>query len=182
MQISENKSPSWVLLAGPLGSIDQVDQRRLSLLPSTGLKTTVWVDEQQRVGEELEHGTQTLLDLLTSWNARRVDIVNTRTDLVSISIVLEGLEQLHVALRRLDGDDIGIQTLDGWEDIIEVGVAEVRVGLGGIGDASGGETEGVDGPGEVVIPIRTTERKLKGGNRQFVVICKTDAIHVHPHG
>ena len=82
-----------------------------------------------------------------------MDVVNTRTNLVSISVVLEGLEQLHVALRCLDRDDIGIQTLDGWEDIVEVGVAEVRVGLGGIGDASGGETEGVNGPGEVVIPI-----------------------------
>jgi len=150
-------------LAGPLGSVDQVGQRRLSLLPSTGLKTTVWVDEQQRVGEELEHVTQTLLDLLASGDTRRVDIVNTRTNLVSVSIVLEGLEQLHVALGRLDGDDIGIQTLDGWEDIIEVGVTEVRVGLGGIGDAGGGETERVNGPSEVVIPIRATERKLKRG-------------------
>ena len=90
-----------------------------------------------------------------------MDIVNTRTDLVSISVVLESLEQLHVALRRLDRDDIGIQTLDRWEDIIEVGVAEVGVGLGSIGNASSGETEGVDGPGEVVIPINTTKGELK---------------------
>jgi len=90
-----------------------------------------------------------------------VNIVNTRTDLVSVSVVLEGLEQLHVALGRLDRDDIGIQTLDGWEDIIKVRVAEVGVGLCGISDTSSGETEGINGPGEVVIPIRTTKRKLK---------------------
>ena len=89
-----------------------------------------------------------------------MNVVNTRTNLVSVSVVLEGLEQLHVALRRLDRDHIGIQTLDGWEDIIEVGVAEVGVGLGGIGDASSGKTEGVNGPGEVAIPISTTEREL----------------------
>ena len=99
---------SRILLASPLGSVHQIDQRSLGLLPSAGLKTTVWVNEQQRVGEELQHGAQTLLDLLTSGDTRRVDIVNTRTNLVGISVVLEGLEQLHVALRRLDGDDIGI--------------------------------------------------------------------------
>jgi len=174
---------SRILLASPLGSVDQVDQRSLGLLPSTGLKTTVWVNEQQRVGEELQHGTQTLLNLLTSGDTRRVDIVNTRTNLVGISVVLEGLEQLHVALGRLDRDDIGIQTLDRWEDIIEVGVAEVGVGLGGIGDTSGGETEGVYGPSEVVIPIGTTERKLNETNgRQLIVTGKTDAVHVHLHG
>ena len=70
-----------------------------------------------------------------------MDVVNTGTNLVSISVVLEGLEQLHVALGRLDRDDIGIQTLDGREDIVEVGVAEVRVGLSGISDTSSGETE-----------------------------------------
>ena len=90
-----------------------------------------------------------------------MDIVDTRADLVSISVVLEGLEQLHVALRRLNGNDIGVQTLDGWEDIIEVGVAEVGVGLGCVGNTSSGETEGVNGPGEVVIPISATKRELK---------------------
>jgi hypothetical protein len=131
----------------------------------------------------LQHGTQTLLDLLASGDARRVDIVNTGADLVSISVVLEGLEQLHVALGRLDRDDIGIQTLDGWENIIEVGVAEVGVGLRGIGDTSGGETEGVNGPSEVAIPIGTTKRKLSEMNdRQLIVTGKTDAVHVHLHG
>ena len=90
-----------------------------------------------------------------------MDVVNTGSNLVSISVVLEGLEQLHITLRCLDRDDIGIQTLDGWEDIIEVRVAEVGVGLGSIGDASGGEAEGVNGPGEVVFPISTSERKLQ---------------------
>ena len=162
--LESESTPLRVLLTSPLGRVDQVDQRCLSLLPSTGLKTAIWVDEQQRVGEELEHGTQTLLDLLASRDTRRVDIVNTRTDLVRISVVLEGLEQLHVALGRLDRDDIGIQALDRREDIIEIGVTEVRVGLGGIGNASSGETEGINGPGEIVIPISTTKRKLETNN------------------
>ena len=171
------------MLASPLGSVDQIDQRRLGLLPSTGLETAVWVNEQQRVGEELQHGSQTLLDLITSGDTRRVDIVNTRANLVGISIVLEGLEQLHVTLGRLDRDDVSIQALDGWEDIIKVGVAEVRVGLGGIGDTSGGETEGINGPSEVLVPIGTTKRKLNETNdRQLIVTGKTDPVHVHLRG
>ena len=112
-----------------------------------------------------------------------MDIVNTRTNLVGVSVMLEGLEQLHVALGRLDRDDIGIQTLDGREDIIKVGVAEVGVGLGGIGDTSGGETEGVNSPSEVPFPIGTTKRKLdETDDRQLIVIDKTDTVHVHLHG
>ena len=89
-----------------------------------------------------------------------MDVVNTWANLVGISVVLERLEQLHVALGRLDRDNISIQTLDRWEDVVKVGVAEVRVGLGGVCNASGGETEGVDGPGEVAVPIDTTKREL----------------------
>lgn len=67
-----------------------------------------------------------------------MDIVNARANLVRVSIVLEGVEEFHVALRRFDRDDISIKTLDGWEDIVEVGVTEVRVGLESVGDPSGG--------------------------------------------
>ena len=112
-----------------------------------------------------------------------MDIVNTRTNLVGVSVMLEGLKQLHVALGCLDRDDVGIQTLDGREDIIKVGVAEVGVGLGGIGDTGGGETERVNSPSEVSIPIGTTKRKLnKTYGCQLIVIDKTDTVHVHLHG
>ena len=59
----------------------------------------------------------------------------------------------------------------------------MRVSLGGIGNASNGETEGVNGPGEVAIPIGTTKRKLKEtSNHQLTVTDKADAIHVHLRG
>ena len=45
----------------------------------------------------------------------------------------------------------------------------MRVGLGGIGNTGSGEAEGINGPGEVTIPISTTERELKQVNgRQFI--------------
>jgi hypothetical protein len=89
-----------------------------------------------------------------------MDIIDTRADLVGVAVLLEGVEELHVALRCLDGDYISIKTLDGGEDVVEVRVAEVRVGLELISDAGGGELEGVDSPFEVVIPICTTKRQL----------------------
>ena len=42
---------------------------------------------------------------------------------------------------------IGVQTLDGWENVIGVGIAEVRVGLGRVRNTSGREMEGINGPG-----------------------------------
>jgi hypothetical protein len=37
----------------------------------------------------------------------------------------------------------------------------VRVGLSGIAHTSGRELEGIDSPLQVLIPVRTTERKLR---------------------
>ena len=87
-----------------------------------------------------------------------MDVIYARTDLVRVTVVLEGVEQLHVALGSLDGDDIGVKTLNGGEDIVEVRVAEMRVGLELVGDASSGQLERVNSPFEVGIPIRATER------------------------
>jgi hypothetical protein len=111
---------SSVVLAGPLGTIDKVDERGFSLLPATSLKTAIWVDEEERAREDVEHRLETILDFLTSRDTRRVDIIDTRANLVGVSIMFEGIEELHVSLGSLDGDDISIKTLDGGEDVVEV--------------------------------------------------------------
>jgi len=90
-----------------------------------------------------------------------VDVIDTRADLVRVAVLFEGVQELHVALGCFDGDDISVETLDGWEDVIEVGVAEVRVGLESIRDAGSGELERVNGPCEVTTPINATKRKLQ---------------------
>lgn len=114
-----------VVLAGPLGAINKVSEGSLGLLPATSLETTVRVNEEKRLGEDFEHGLESVLDLLSSGNTRRMDVVDTGANLVRVTIVFEGVEKLHVGLRGLDGDDVGIKTLDGGEDVIEVGIAEV---------------------------------------------------------
>jgi hypothetical protein len=90
-----------------------------------------------------------------------VNVINTGADLVRVAVLFEGVQELHVTLGRLNGDDISVEALDGREDVIEVGVAEVRVSLESIRDASSGEFEGVDGPFEVAVPIYATKRKLQ---------------------
>jgi hypothetical protein len=110
-----------------------------------------------------------------------VDIIDARTDLVTVAVVTEGAEQLHVALGCLNGYDVGIEALDGREDVVEVGVAEMAVGLQCIRDASGGELERIDRPSQVGIPISATKRKLLSNS---VRSRKTDLIslpYLHLH-
>jgi hypothetical protein len=81
---------------------------------------TNWVDEEEGVREDVEHGLETILDFLASRDTRRVDVINTRANLVGVPVMLEGGEELHVGLGSFDGDDVSIQTLDRGEDVIEV--------------------------------------------------------------
>jgi len=96
---------------------------------------------------------------LVAWNSGRVDVIDTRANLVGITKLLESREEFHVTFRGLDGNDIGIETLDGGEDVIEVGIAEVRVRLEFIGNSSCGKLERVDCPLQVSVPVRATKGK-----------------------
>lgn len=144
-------------LSGPSGGGDEVSERLLGLLPSSGLETTVWVDDEQVGGEDLGHGGNSVLDLLLSWNSGRVDVVNTWADLVRVAVRLEDVEQLEVGLGSLDRDDVGVQSLDRGEDVSKVRVAEVRVDLDVVLDTRRRESERVDGPGQVVVPVSLSE-------------------------
>lgn len=139
---------------------------------SDGLKAQIHfnyrVDEHQVVGYDGKGGLETGNDLLFAGNTRRMDVVDTRANLVGVAVLPEGMEELHVALRELNRDDIGVETLDGGEDVTKVGVAEVRVGLSGIGHTSCGQLEGVHSPLQVLVPVRTTKRKLRGDDQQQV--------------
>ena len=150
-----------VLLASPAGGSDEVLERSLRLLPPTGLQAAIGVDEQQLGLDKRQELGNAVLDLLLARDTGRMDVIDTRPDLVGVAKLLEGGEQLEVRLGGLDRDDVGIKTLNGGEDVVEVGVTEVRVGLGRVGDTGSGELEGVHSPGEVVIPVDTTERKLR---------------------
>ena len=122
---------------------------------------TYGADEQKRVGEDIKHGLETILDFLFAWNTGRVNVINTRADLVGVSITFEGVEEFHVTLGGLDGNDISIKMLDEREDVIKVKVAEVRLSLKLVGDTSGGKLKRIDSPFKIGIPIRAAKRQLR---------------------
>lgn len=114
---------------------------------------TYRVDKEQRVGKNVEHGLESVLDLLVTGDTGGVDVIDTRPNLVGVSVGLESVEEFHITLRGLNGDNISVETLDRGEDVIKVRVAEVRVGLELVSDASSRQLERVDGPLEVGIPV-----------------------------
>jgi hypothetical protein len=119
-----------VLLTEELGGVDQVGEGGLGLLPLTGLETTVRVDPKLLRLEVLEHLLNTVLDLLLGGNTGRVNVVDTRADVAGVSLVNEDLEELSVRLAVLNGEDVGIESRDGVEEVLELRVTEVRVDLG----------------------------------------------------
>lgn len=136
-----------------LGGVDHVYKGLLGLLPLTGLKAAVRVDPELLRLEELKHLLDTVTDLLLTGNTRGVDVVNTRSNVSGISGVNEDAEQLGIRLAVLNGQDVGIESGNGVEEVLELGVAEVRVDLSGILNASGGQLEGVDSPLEVSVTL-----------------------------
>lgn len=142
----------------PFGGLNEIDEGGLSLLPGTGLQAAIRVDEEMIVWKNLEHSCQTVLDLLLARNTRGVDVVNAGTNLVGIAIMLEGIQKLHVTLRGLDRNDISIQALDGWENIVKVGVTEMRMGLELVGNTGGSQFEGINSPFEICIPVASAKR------------------------
>lgn len=70
-----------------------------------------------------------------------------------VGLVNEDLEELGVGLGVLNGQDISVQSADGVEEVLELGVAEVGVDLGGILNTGGRELEAVDSPLQVGIAL-----------------------------
>lgn len=142
-----------VLLAEVLGSVDHVDQRSLGLLPLTGLETAVRVNPELLRTEVLEHLLDTVLDLLLRGDTRRVDVVDTRADVTGVGLIDENLEKLGIRLAVLDGKDVGIQSSNGVEEVLELRVAEVGVDLSAIVHTSSGQAEGLDSPLKVLLTL-----------------------------
>lgn len=151
-----------VLLTEELGSADHVAKRGLSLRPLAGLETTVRVNPELLWLEVLEHFLDAVLDLLLAWNTRAVDVVNTWANVAWVGLVDEHFQELGVRLAVLDREDIGIESGNGMEEVLELRVAEVRVDLRGVLNTSSGQLEAVDGPAEVLLTLgaRTKRQTL----------------------
>ncbi len=103
-----------------------------------------------------------------------MDVVDPRADIVGIVEGAEGFEQLHLRARGLDGDDIGIHRRDGLDDVVELAVAHVRVDLRLVAHAAGTQTERLDRPVQIVLPLRATQRQALA-ERRLVDLDDADA-------
>lgn len=83
-----------------------------------------------------------------------------------IGLVNEDLEELGIGLGVLDGQNVRVQSADGVEEVLELGVAEVGVDLGRVLDTSSRELEAVDSPLQVGITLLSRAKRkslTKGG-------------------
>lgn len=88
-----------------------------------------------------------------------MDVIDTRSDMARVSLLDEDLEQLGVRLAVLNAENIGIQSGNGVEEVLELRVAEVRVDLSTIGDTAGSQTESTHGPGKVVLTLLASTQR-----------------------
>ena len=79
-----------------------------------------------------------------------MDVPHAGADAVVEAGLGELGDDLHLGASRLDGRHVGVQALDGVDDLAELGVAQVRVDLGVRAHRGGGQAEGSHGPVQVV--------------------------------
>lgn len=125
---------------------------------------------------ELEHLGDALLELSLVGNTRGVDIVDTGANVAGVLLVNEDLEELGIGLGVLDGEDIGIQSSNGMEKVLELRVAEVRVDLRGVLNTSSGELEAVDSPLEVGVTFRALAERETLTEGRLIDLDDEDAV------
>lgn len=98
--------------------------------------------------------------------------------MAGVGLVNEDLEELGVGLGVLNREDISIQSGNGMEEVLELGVAEVRMDLSGVLNTSGGELEAVDSPLQVgVTLLARTKRQTLTESR---LVDLTTTLLAHP--
>src|SRR5262249_41629662 len=123
------------------------------LFPGTGLEAAIRIDPELSVGQPLPREFEQFDYLADLGYPRRMDVVNTGADLVRIPVVPESIEQLHLRTRRLDRDHIGIHRADRVDNVVDLGVAHMRVDLRLVTHAGGADAEAIDGPIEIGLPL-----------------------------
>src|SRR5690606_33872746 len=104
-------------------------------------------------GDGLEAGAQEFRGLVGARDARGVDVPDAGSGLARVAVGGEFVGDLHTGAGRLQADDVGVEVVDGLDDVAELGVAHVGVDLGVRADAGRGEPEGFGGPVQVFGPV-----------------------------
>src|SRR6267378_731854 len=147
---------------------------RQRLVPAAGLEPAVGVDPDLRAIQHARHAFQRAGDFRHGRHAWRVNVVDARTDLVGILVVLEPLEQLRAGAGALDRDHIRVHALDDPQDVIELAVAHVGVNLGPVPHSRRRQPERVHRPLLVGRPIGPAQGQAFA-QRRFVDLDHADA-------
>lgn len=129
---------------------DHVDECGDGFVPATSLETTVGVGPESFDRDDLGHGSEAGEELGGGGDAGRVNIVETGSDGQGVADGSEGREEVEIAARALDGEDISVEVSNVLENVLELGVAHVGVDLAGRLDPSSREAEAFDDRAEVV--------------------------------
>src|SRR5665647_2935049 len=96
---------------------------------AAGLQTAVGVDPELACGDRRERRVQEPGDFGDAWHARRVDVVDARSDAVVEAACPNVCDDVHPRSGGLDTCDVGIQVADRIDDDAELRVAQVCVCL-----------------------------------------------------
>lgn len=78
---------------------------------------------------------------LSTSNVGAVNVVHTRTNFIRVREVAEGGQQLHVRARGLNGNDVRVQCRNAGHDVVEFGIAHVRMDLCAVANTADGEAK-----------------------------------------
>src|SRR5712691_2328327 len=134
-------------------------KRRQRLRPTARLEPAVGVYPDLSTVQHPRHALQSAGDLRGRRHAGRVDVVDTRPDLVWILVLFESLQELRAGACVLDRDHIRIHALDHPQHVVELAVAHVRVNLRAVTHPRGRQAEGVHRPLQVGGPIGAPQRQ-----------------------
>ena len=103
-----------------------------------------------------------------------MNVVNAGADVVGVFRLDKGVEQFHFRARAFDGNHVRVHGGNGVNNIVEFGIAHVRVNLRGVLHAGCGQFKGVDRPFEIIRP-RCPAQRQAFAQRRFINLNHADA-------
>src|SRR5205814_9704103 len=123
------KAASAYAADAPRG-IDDSAEGRLDLVIRAGLQTAVGVDPDPVGGTGTDRLAQQVFDLVPRRYPRRMDVVHARPEPAPEPADARLVEDPPAGPGRLDRGHVGVERIDGGEDLLRIGVTQVRVDLG----------------------------------------------------
>jgi hypothetical protein len=131
--------------------------------------TAIGIEPDTLDREVFPHRGETGGHFFNAGNTGRVNIVKTWSKSCAKGFAFENIEEFKIRFGVFDGNDVGVESLDCPEDIVEIRlslvsfmreiyIAEMAMNLGDIFNRGSSKTERVDCPLEIGIPFCPAQR------------------------